>query len=139
MQRTNYCGLIDQEYLNQEITIKGWVHRRRDLGGLIFFDLRDREGLLQIVVEPESSCFTQASELKHEYVVEVTGIVRTRPNPNHEIKTGMVEIVATQITILNVAIPAPILVDDETTSENNRMANRIIDLRGQKMQHNIQV
>lgn len=137
MQRTNYCGLIDQQYLNQEITIKGWVHRRRDLGGLIFFDLRDREGLLQIVVEPESACFAKASELKHEYVVEVTGIVRTRPNPNHEIKTGMVEIVATQITILNVAIPAPILVDDETTSENNRMANRIIDLRGQKMQHNI--
>ena len=139
MQRTNYCGLITQDYLGSQIHVKGWVHRRRDLGGLIFFDLRDREGLLQIVVEPESPCFNQASELKHEYVVEVSGIVRSRPNPNPELKTGLIEVVATQITILNIAIPAPILVDDETTSETNRMSARIIDLRSQRMQKNIRL
>ncbi|RTL12589.1 MAG: aspartate--tRNA ligase [Neisseriaceae bacterium] len=137
MQRTNYCGLITDAYLNQQVTVKGWVHRRRDLGGLIFFDLRDREGLLQVVAEPESSCFSDANELKHEYVVEVTGTVRSRPNPNKDLKTGNIEVLASKITILNTAIPTPILVDDESVSEMNRMAHRIIDLRGQKMRNNI--
>ena len=137
MQRTNYCGLITDDYLNQQVTVKGWVHRRRDLGGLIFFDLRDREGLLQVVAEPDSSCFSNADELKHEYVVEVTGTVRSRPNPNKDLKTGNIEVLASSITILNTAIPTPILVDDESVSEMNRMAHRIIDLRGQKMRNNI--
>ncbi len=137
MQRTNYCGLITDDYLNQQVTVKGWVHRRRDLGGLIFFDLRDREGLLQVVAEPDSSCFNDANELKHEYVIEVTGTVRSRPNPNKDLKTGNIEVLASSITILNTAIPTPILVDDENVSEMNRMAHRIIDLRGQKMRNNI--
>lgn len=139
MQRSNYCGLIDESYLDKTITIKGWVHKRRDLGGLIFCDIRDREGILQIVVEPDSQCFVTADKLKHEYVVEITGSIRKRPNPNNEIKTGQVELVANSITILNTANPIPILIDDETTSETNRMANRIIDLRGQKMQKNIKL
>jgi aspartyl-tRNA synthetase len=139
MQRTNYCGFIDTNYLGQTVTINGWVHRRRDLGGLIFIDLRDREGLLQVVVEPEAACFSIASELKHEYVVAITGTVRERPNPNLELNTGQVEVVATAITILNTAIPTPILVNDETTSETNRMLHRIIDLRSSKMQHNMRL
>lgn len=139
MQRTNYCGLIDQEYIGKQITVKGWIHRRRDLGGLIFFDIRDREGLLQVVIEPESTCFSKCLEIRHEFVVEVQGIVRARPNPNHEIKTGLVEVVANDINILNSATPIPILIDDETTSEHNRMTHRIIDLRSQKMQKNIQL
>lgn len=137
MQRSNYCGLITDKYLEQTVTVKGWVHRRRDLGGLIFFDLRDREGLVQIVAEPESECFAAANELKHEYVVSVTGLVRSRPNPNKDLKTGAIEIVATNITILNTAVPTPILIDDESVSEMNRLSHRIVDLRGQKMKHNI--
>lgn len=137
MQRTNYCGLIDETYLNQTVNIKGWVHRRRDLGGLTFFDMRDREGLVQVVAEPEQSCFTIANELKHEYVIEVQGTVRLRPNPNSELKTGKIEIVASHINILNTAIPTPILIDDENISEMNRLAHRIIDLRSQKMRNNI--
>lgn len=137
MQRSNYCGLITDQYLEQNVTVKGWVHRRRDLGGLVFFDLRDREGLVQIVAEPESSCFLNANELKHEYVVEVSGVVRSRPNPNKELKTGNIEIVASEITILNTAVPTPILVDDESVSEMNKLTHRIIDLRGQKMRNNI--
>jgi len=139
MQRTDYCGLITEQYLNQNVTIKGWVHRRRDLGGLIFIDLRDREGLVQVVVEPDSTCFKNANELKHEYVVEISGTVRSRPNPNPELTTGMIEIVATEIIILNMAKPTPILVDDNNVSEVNRLTHRIIDLRGQKMQHNIRL
>ena len=137
MQRSNYCGLITQEYINQEVTVKGWVHRRRDLGGLIFVDLRDREGIIQILVEPESPCFKAAADIKHEFVIEVSGVVHKRSNPNNDIKTGQVEIIAKSIIILNSATPIPILVDDETTSENSRMQHRIIDLRGQKMQRNI--
>lgn len=139
MQRTNYCGFITESYLNQNVTIKGWVHRRRDLGGLIFIDLRDREGLVQVVAEPDASCFNIANELKHEYVVEITGNVRSRPNPNNELNTGKIEIVATTIKILNTAKPTPILVEDNNVSEVNRLTHRIIDLRSQKMQHNIRL
>ncbi|MCC2644427.1 MAG: aspartate--tRNA ligase, partial [Burkholderiales bacterium] len=97
MQRTNYTGLITEQYIGQTVTVNGWVHRRRDLGGLIFLDLRDREGLVQVVIEPESPCFEDASLVKHEYVLNITGVVRQRPNPNKEIRTGQVEIVATNI------------------------------------------
>jgi aspartyl-tRNA synthetase len=137
MQRTNYCGLITNTYLNQEVVVKGWVHKRRDLGGVVFCDLRDREGLLQIIIEPNSPCFNLALELKPEFVIEVQGLVRNRPQPNPELKTGDVEVVAQTINILNTSTSLPILVDDETTSELNRMSYRIIDLRGQKMQKNI--
>lgn len=137
MTRSNYCGLITEEYLDKTVTVKGWVHRRRDLGGLIFFDLRDREGLVQVVAEPETPCFINASQIKHEYVVEVTGYVRTRPNPNKDLKTGNIEIVASEVKILNIAVPTPILVDDESVNEMNRLTHRIIDLRGQKMRNNI--
>ncbi len=137
MQRTNYCGLINEEHLNKTITVKGWVNRRRDLGGLIFIDLRDREGIVQIIIQPDSKCFQIAAEVKHEYVLEVTGIVNKRLNPNSEIKTGTIEIIADIITVLNISAPIPILIDDETTSETNRMTHRIIDLRSKKMQHNI--
>lgn len=137
MQRSNYCGLITNKYLDQCVTVKGWVQRRRDLGGLIFIDLRDREGLVQIIVEPNTEYFEAANALKHEYVVEVTGLVRKRLKPNPDLKTGDIEILAEQIVILNTAVPTPILVDDENVSEMNRLAHRIIDLRGQKMRNNI--
>lgn len=137
MKRTNYCGLITEQYLDQEVTIKGWVHRRRDLGGLIFLDIRDREGLVQVTVEPSAECFADADKLKHEYVTQITGIVRSRPNPNAELRTGKIEILATQVTLLNTAVTTPIIIDDEKVSEMNRLTHRIIDLRGEKMRNNI--
>lgn len=137
MSRTDYCGKITETYIDHNITVKGWVHKRRDLGGLIFFDLRDREGLLQIVVEPDSTCFATADSLKNEFVVAVSGKVRLRPNPNPDIATGKVEVVAETITILNTSVQPPILVDEEGISEVNRLTHRIIDLRGQKMRNNI--
>jgi aspartyl-tRNA synthetase len=139
MQRTNYCGLINEQLIGQMVVIQGWVHRRRDLGGVIFCDIRDREGLVQVVTDPDSSCFNLANQLKHEYVVEISGKVRLRPNPNLELNSGKIEIVAEQITILNSAVPTPILIDDVNVSEMNRLAHRIIDLRGQKMQHNLKL
>ncbi len=137
MSRTDYCGKITETYIDRNITVKGWVHKRRDLGGLIFFDLRDREGLLQIVVEPDSACFITADSLKNEFVVAVSGKVRLRPNPNTDLTTGKIEVVAATITILNTAAQPPILVDEEGISEVNRLTHRIIDLRGQKMRNNI--
>lgn len=137
MTRTNYCGLINDNYLDKEIHVKGWVHKRRDLGGLIFIDLRDRAGILQIVVEPGSACFDTANEIRHEFVIEVRGTVRSRPNPNKELANGNIEVLALAINILNTSNPIPILIDDENTSEINRMSHRIIDLRSKKMQQNI--
>lgn len=137
MTRTNYCGLINDTYLDKEIHVKGWVHKRRDLGGLIFIDLRDRAGILQIVVEPGSACFDTANEIRHEFVIEVCGTVRSRPNPNKELTNGNIEVLALAINILNTSNPIPILIDDESTSEINRMSHRIIDLRSKKMQQNI--
>ena len=137
MQRTDYCGNITETFIDKIVTIKGWVHKRRDLGGLIFIDLRDRAGLVQVVIEPESACFDIANQIKTEFVIEVNGLVRIRPNPNKEIKTGGIEIVGQSIIILNTAIPTPILVDEDGISELNRLTHRIIDLRSQKMQHNI--
>lgn len=139
MQRTNYCGLITEEYIGQTIAINGWVHKRRDLGGLIFLDIRDRAGIVQVVIEPEQQCFATAELIKHEYVLNIIGDVRLRPNPNNSIKTGQIEIVAAGIKILNTALPPPILIDDDTTSETNRLIHRIIDLRSQKMQHNLKL
>ena len=137
MQRTDYCGNITETFIDKIVTIKGWVHKRRDLGGLIFIDLRDRAGLVQVVIEPESACFDIANQIKTEFVIEVNGLVRIRPNPNKEIKTGGIEIVGQSIIILNTAVQTPILVDEDGISELNRLTHRIIDLRSQKMQHNI--
>jgi aspartyl-tRNA synthetase len=139
MQRTNYCGLITETYLEKEVKIMGWVHKRRDLGGLIFLDIRDREGIVQVVIEPNSNCFKTAEEIKHEYVVSIFGIVKNRLNPNKDLKTGNIEIVAINLEILNTSKSIPILIDDTTTNEMNRMLHRIIDLRSQKMQYNIRL
>ena len=107
--RTDYCGFIDNNYLGQRVTAFGWVHRRRDHGGVIFIDLRDREGLLQIVCDPDRpDTFAIADRLRNEYVVRVEGKVRPRPagtvNPN--LKTGAVEVLADTIEILNPSLDA---------------------------------
>lgn len=140
MKRTDYCGNITNEYLDQEVTVKGWVQKRRDLGGLIFIDLRDREGIIQIVFDPERNKeqWEVADQVRSEYVLEVTGMVNHRSSINPNIKTGDVEIIADDIHILNTAKTTPIEInDDSNTSDELRLKYRYLDLRRPKMQQNI--
>lgn len=140
--RTNYCGLINEEYLGQTVTVKGWVHRRRDHGGVIFIDLRDREGLVQVVIDPDTpDTFATADSARNEYVLSVTGYVRARPDgtKNDKMVSGGIEILAKKIDVLNTAATPPFQIDDENVSENVRLANRVIDLRRPVMQHNLRL
>jgi aspartyl-tRNA synthetase len=116
LTRTDYCGRIDRRYLGNDVTVMGWVHRRRDHGGVIFIDLRDREGIVQVVCDPDRpETFGIAEKLRNEYCVAVTGRVRPRPagtvNPN--LPSGEVEILAQSIDILNVSATPPFQLDDE--------------------------
>ena len=140
MKRTDYCGRIDRSRLGQAVTVCGWVHRRRDHGGVIFIDLRDREGLLQIVCDPDrAATFATAEKLRNEYVVAVTGLVRPRRegtvNPN--LVTGEIEVLAHEIEILSASLTPPFLIDDESISETVRLEHRVLDLRRPAMQKNL--
>lgn len=140
--RTNYCGLINEQYLDQTITVKGWVHRRRDHGGVIFIDLRDREGIIQVVIDPDTpEAFALADSARNEYVLSITGRVRARPEgtKNDKMISGGIELLAKEIEILNTAATPPFLIDDENISENVRLTNRIIDLRRPIMQNNLRL
>ncbi|MHB1100902.1 MAG: OB-fold nucleic acid binding domain-containing protein, partial [Burkholderiales bacterium] len=130
--RTDYCGNIDIKHLDSTVTLCGWVHRRRDHGGVIFIDLRDREGLVQAVFAPERpSTFTLAEKVRSEYVLKIAGRVRRRPegtvNPN--LKSGEIEIDVTELEILNPSLPPPFLIEDENLSETVRLTHRVLDLR----------
>ncbi|MDK2797214.1 MAG: aspartyl-tRNA synthetase [Tepidiphilus sp.] len=138
--RTHYCGQINTEHLDQTVTLCGWVHRRRDHGGVIFLDLRDREGLVQIVCDPDSpETFRTAESLRNEYVVRVTGTVRRRPagteNPN--LPTGEIEVLCRELEVLNAAAPLPFQLDETNLSETVRLTHRVIDLRRPAMQANL--
>ncbi len=138
--RTNYCGLIDKTYLDQTVTLFGWVHRRRDHGGVIFIDLRDREGLVQVVVDPDTpETFATADRLRGEFVVRITGRVRPRPEgtTNANLKSGEIEVLAQEIVLLNAAQTPPFQIDDENLSETVRLQYRVIDLRRPQMQKNL--
>ena len=140
MKRTDYCGRIDERHLGQTITVAGWVHRRRDHGGVIFVDLRDREGIVQIVFDPDrADTFATAEKLRSEYCVAVTGRVRPRPegtvNPN--LVSGAIEVLAETIEILNASTPPPFQTDDENLSETVRLTHRVLDLRRAQMQKNL--
>ncbi|QEL56441.1 aspartate--tRNA ligase [Chromobacterium paludis] len=140
--RTDYCGLIDKKYLGQTVTVKGWAHRRRDHGGVIFIDLRDREGLVQVVIDPDTpEAFKLADSSRGEYVLSITGIVRERPagTANSKMISGEIEILAKEIEILNAAATPPFQIDDENLSENVRLTNRVIDLRRPAMQKNLRL
>ncbi len=140
--RTNYCGLINEQYLDQTVTVKGWVHRRRDHGGVIFIDLRDREGIVQVVIDPDTpEAFTLADSARNEYVLSITGRVRARPEgtKNDKMISGGIELLAKEIDILNTAATPPFLIDDESISENVRLTNRVIDLRRPVMQNNLRL
>ncbi|HEY2968342.1 MAG TPA: aspartate--tRNA ligase [Casimicrobiaceae bacterium] len=142
MKRTDYCGRIDRQRLTQTVTVCGWVHRRRDHGGVIFIDLRDREGLVQIVCDPDrAATFAVAEKLRHEFVIGVTGLVRPRPEGtvNPDLASGEIEILAHDIDILNIAQTPPFQLDDENLSETVRLQHRVIDLRRPQMQKNLQL
>jgi aspartyl-tRNA synthetase len=140
--RTNYCGLIDSKYLNQMVTLYGWVHRRRDHGGVIFIDMRDREGLVQVVCDPDNvTAFQSAEKIRNEFVLKITGTVRHRPagtaNPN--LVSGEIEVLVQSIEILNASLTPPFLMDDENLSEAVRLEHRYLDLRRPQMQANLRL
>lgn len=140
--RTDYCGLIDTKFLDQTVTLCGWVHRRRDHGGVIFIDLRDREGIVQVVCDPDTKeAFETADRLRSEYVIEITGRVRRRPEGtvNTGLISGEIEVLAKSITLLNAALTPPFTIDDEDVSENVRLEHRVFDLRRPQMQHSLRL
>ncbi len=140
--RSHYCGQVTEALAGQTVHVCGWVHRRRDHGGVIFIDLRDREGLLQLVFDPEGrETFGQAEKLRSEFVVRATGKVRPRPagteNPN--LPTGKVEVLVTGLDVLNRAETPPFQLDDDTVGEDNRLKYRYVDLRRPQMQKNLRL
>ena len=137
--RSHYCGQVDRSQIGEEITVAGWVHRRRDHGGVIFVDLRDREGLLQVVFDPDTpEMFAEAERLRGEYVLSVHGRLRERPEGtiNSELPTGEVELLATELTVLNKAKTPPFH-HEENASEELRLRYRYLDLRRDEMQRNL--
>ena len=140
--RSHYCGLVDRKLLGQTVSLCGWVHRRRDHGGVIFIDLRDREGLVQIVCDPDrAETFATANGLRNEFVVRVEGRVRERPagTTNANLVSGEIEVLATGLEILNASQTPPFMMDDEQLSENVRLQYRFLDLRRPQMQNNLRL
>src|SRR4051812_36894456 len=135
--RTEYCGNTDSRYLGKTVTLYGWAHRRRDHGGVIFIDLRDREGLVQVVCDPDrAETFANADRVRNEFVLRVRGLVRRRPegtvNPN--LKSGEIEVLAHELEIVNAAATPPFMMDEEKLSEEVRLKYRYLDLRREPMQ-----
>jgi aspartyl-tRNA synthetase len=140
MMRTHYCGHINRSHIGQTVTLCGWAHRRRDHGGVIFIDLRDREGMAQIVIDPDTAeAFKLAESVRSEYVLKVVCKVRARPDGtvNKNIPTGEVEMLAAEIEILNASLTPPFMLDDENLTETVRLEHRYIDLRRPAMQKNM--
>lgn len=140
--RSHYCGQLDTSLLDETVTVCGWVHRRRDHGGVIFIDLRDREGLIQVVFDPDTeSAFATAERVRNEFVLRVTGRVRRRPEgtENKDLHTGEVELLGKEIEILNTAETPPFQIDDDDVNEDIRLRYRYIDLRRPEMQKRMQL
>jgi aspartyl-tRNA synthetase len=138
--RTHYCGQVDARLVDQVVTLCGWTHRRRDHGGVIFVDLRDREGLVQVVCDPDrQTTFQTAERVRNEYVLRVTGKVRRRPagTANPDLASGEVEVLAHELEILNPSATPPFQLDEEHLNENVRLTHRVIDLRRPVMQRNL--
>ncbi len=142
MLRSHYCGQVTETLAGQTVSVCGWVHRRRDHGGVIFIDLRDREGLLQCVFDPDAvEAFAAADKLRGEYVVQITGRVRARPagTTNANLASGQIELLGKSVTLLNKAETTPFHPDDETVGEETRLKYRYIDLRRPAMQKNLRL
>ena len=138
--RSTYTGLVSTDFLDQEVELYGWVHRRRDHGGVIFIDLRDREGLAQIVCDPDrADVFATAERIRNEYCIRIRGKVRRRPagTENASLKSGQIEVLCQDIEILNASVTPPFQLDDENLSETTRLTHRVLDLRRPQMQKNL--
>jgi aspartyl-tRNA synthetase len=138
--RTTYCGLVTEALLGQTVTLCGWVNRRRDHGGVIFVDLRDREGYVQVVCDPDrAEMFKAAESLRNEFCIQVKGLVRARPEGtvNENLKSGRIEVLCQELTVLNPSVTPPFQLDDESLSETTRLVHRVLDLRRPYMQNNL--
>lgn len=140
--RTHYCGLTNETLMGQTVSLCGWVHRRRDHGGVIFIDLRDREGLVQIVCDPDrADMFKAAESVRNEFCLRITGLVRARPEgtDNANLTSGKIEVLCHELEVLNPSVTPPFQLDDENLSETTRLTHRVLDLRRPQMQHNLRL
>ena len=138
--RTEYCGLVTEALMGQTVTLCGWVNRRRDHGGVIFIDLRDREGYVQVVCDPDRpEMFKVAEDIRNEFCIQIKGLVRARPEgtTNDKLKSGQIEVLCHELTVLNASVTPPFQLDDDNLSENVRLTHRVIDLRRPAMQRNM--
>ena len=138
--RSHYCGLVTEALLGQSVTLCGWVNRRRDHGGVIFVDLRDREGYVQVVCDPDRpEMFQVAEELRNEFCVQVQGLVRMRPQgtTNDKLKSGKIEVLCHALKVLNPSVTPPFQLEDDNLSETTRLTHRVLDLRRPYMQNNL--
>ena len=138
--RSHYCGLVTEALMGQTVSLCGWVNRRRDHGGVIFVDLRDREGYVQIVCDPDRpEMFAVAEDLRNEFCIQVTGLVRARPEgtQNDNLKSGKIEVLCHALNVLNPSVTPPFQLDEENLSETTRLTHRVLDLRRPYMQNNL--
>ena len=140
--RTHYCGLTSEAQMGQTVSLCGWVHRRRDHGGVIFIDLRDREGLVQVVCDPDrADMFNAAEAVRNEFCLRITGLVRARPagTENAGLTSGKIEVLCHELEVLNPSVTPPFQLDDDNLSETTRLTHRVLDLRRPQMQHNLRL
>ncbi|WP_367065978.1 aspartate--tRNA ligase [Oryzisolibacter sp. LB2S] len=138
--RSEYCGLVTEALMGQTVTLCGWVNRRRDHGGVIFIDLRDREGYVQVVCDPDRpEMFKVAEDIRNEFCIQVKGLVRARPagTTNDKLKSGQIEVLCHELNVLNASVTPPFQMDDDNLSETTRLTHRVMDLRRPAMQRNL--
>jgi aspartyl-tRNA synthetase len=138
--RSHYCGLVTEALIGQTVSLCGWVNRRRDHGGVIFIDLRDREGYVQVVCDPDRpDMFTVAENVRNEFCIQVKGLVRARPDgtTNEGLKSGKIEVLCHELIVLNESVTPPFQIDDDNLSETTRLTHRVLDLRRPYMQNNL--
>ena len=138
--RSHYCGLVTEALLGQTVSLCGWVNRRRDHGGVIFVDLRDREGYVQVVCDPDrAEMFAIAEDLRNEFCIQVQGLVRARPEGtvNDNLQSGKIEVLCHTLTVLNPSVTPPFQIDEDNLSETTRLTHRVLDLRRPYMQNNL--
>ena len=138
--RSHYCGLVTEALMGETVSLCGWVNRRRDHGGVIFIDLRDREGYVQVVCDPDRpEMFAVAEDVRNEFCVRVVGLVRARPEgtTNDKLKSGQIEVLCHELVVLNPSVTPPFQMDDDNLSETTRLTHRVMDLRRPVMQRNM--
>ncbi len=140
--RSHQCGQVTEALVGQQVTLAGWVNRRRDHGGVIFIDLRDRDGFVQVVCDPDrADMFKMAEQVRNEYCIQIIGLVRARPagTENNDLTSGKVEILCHELNILNASVTPPFQLEDDNLSETTRLTHRVLDLRRPQMQKNLRL